>query len=404
MNILETLQRLLMDSGFVGFFMDGGWKNLIMIAVACLLLYLGIVKKFEPLLLVGIAFGCLLVNVSNFFVDGASSANALYHPELWSAFLDESSQYYHSYGHIMANGGLLDILYIGVKTGLYPSLIFLGIGAMTDFGPLLSNPKSLLLGAAAQMGVFLAFFGAVCIGFTGNQAASIGIIGGADGPTAIFLTSKLAPELLGPIAIAAYSYMALIPMIQPPLMKLLTTEKERQVKMEQNRQVSKTEKIIFPNLRNVAFRQSLQRLKNLGLNVGRIEYVPSNFKNLVLDFKYEGNIIEPNSLIQKGETVDIVLGNGNTSNDQVAIPSLVGKTLAEAKAMLLRAFLNVGEILPDNTVKTETDQSTAIIYQQEPEFEENMTMKMGGDITLYLTKDKEKIMALDSLSIEEQQP
>ena len=238
MNILETLQRLLMDSGFVGFFMDGGWKNLIMIAVACLLLYLGIVKKFEPLLLVGIAFGCLLVNVSNFFVDGASSANALYHPELWSAFLDESSQYYHSYGHIMANGGLLDILYIGVKTGLYPSLIFLGIGAMTDFGPLLSNPKSLLLGAAAQMGVFLAFFGAVCIGFTGNQAASIGIIGGADGPTAIFLTSKLAPELLGPIAIAAYSYMALIPMIQPPLMKLLTTEKERQV--------SKTEKIIFP--------------------------------------------------------------------------------------------------------------------------------------------------------------
>ena len=203
-------------------------------------------KKFEPLLLVGIAFGCLLVNVSNFFVDGASSANALYHPELWSAFLDESSQYYHSYGHIMANGGLLDILYIGVKTGLYPSLIFLGIGAMTDFGPLLSNPKSLLLGAAAQMGVFLAFFGAVCIGFTGNQAASIGIIGGADGPTAIFLTSKLAPELLGPIAIAAYSYMALIPMIQPPLMKLLTTEKERQVKMEQNRQVSKTEKIIFP--------------------------------------------------------------------------------------------------------------------------------------------------------------
>ena len=179
-------------------------------------------------------------------LDGASSANALYHPELWSAFLDESSQYYHSYGHIMANGGLLDILYIGVKTGLYPSLIFLGIGAMTDFGPLLSNPKSLLLGAAAQMGVFLAFFGAVCIGFTGNQAASIGIIGGADGPTAIFLTSKLAPELLGPIAIAAYSYMALIPMIQPPLMKLLTTKKERQVKMEQNRQVSKTEKIIFP--------------------------------------------------------------------------------------------------------------------------------------------------------------
>ncbi len=246
MNILDTLQTLLNESGFVGFFMDGGWKNLVMIAISCVLLYLGIVRKFEPLLLVGIAFGCLLVNISNFFVDGASSANALYHPELWSAFLDESSEYYHSYGHIMSNGGLLDILYIGVKTGLYPSLIFLGVGAMTDFGPLLANPKSLLLGAAAQMGVFLAFFGAVCLGFEGNEAASIGIIGGADGPTAIFLTSKLAPNLLGPIAIAAYSYMALIPMIQPPLMRLLTTEKERSVKMVQSRQVSKTEKILFP--------------------------------------------------------------------------------------------------------------------------------------------------------------
>lgn len=246
MDILETLKTLLHDSGFAGFLMDGGWKNLIMIAISCVLLYFGIVREFEPLLLVGIAFGCLLVNVSNFYIDGASSANALYHPELWDAFLDESSEYYHSYGHIMSNGGLLDILYIGVKTGLYPSLIFLGVGAMTDFGPLLANPKSLMLGAAAQMGVFLAFFGAVCMGFSGSEAASIGIIGGADGPTAIFLTGKLAPHLLGPIAIAAYSYMALIPAIQPPLMNLLTTEKERSVKMEQSRQVSKTEKIIFP--------------------------------------------------------------------------------------------------------------------------------------------------------------
>ena len=145
MNMLETLQNLLNDSGFVSFFADGGWKNLVMIAVSCLLLYLGIKKQFEPLLLVGIAFGCLLVNVSNFFVDGASSSNALYHPELWNAFLEEGGEYYHSYGHIMANGGLLDILYIGVKSGLYPSLIFLGIGAMTDFGPLLSSPKNLLL-------------------------------------------------------------------------------------------------------------------------------------------------------------------------------------------------------------------------------------------------------------------
>jgi len=243
MNIVETLEKLWNDSGFQSFFVDGGWKNLIMIAISCVLLYLGIVKKFEPLLLVGIAFGCLLVNLSYF---GPESTDALYHPELWTQFLDESSEYYHSYGHVMAHGGLLDILYIGVKAGIYPSLIFLGVGAMTDFGPLIANPKSLLLGAAAQMGVFLAFFGAVCLGFTGNQAASIGIIGGADGPTAIFLTTRLAPELLGPIAIAAYSYMALIPMIQPPLMKLLTTEKERKVKMEQNRNVTKTEKIIFP--------------------------------------------------------------------------------------------------------------------------------------------------------------
>ena len=246
MDIMETLGTLAGDSGFANFFANGGWKNLIMIAISCLLLWLGIKKKFEPLLLVGIAFGCLLVNVSNFYVDGVSSSEALYHPELWDAFLDKNSEFYHSYGHIMSNGGLLDILYIGVKTGLYPSLIFLGVGAMTDFGPLIANPKSLLLGAAAQMGVFLAFFGAVLLGFKGEEAASIGIIGGADGPTAIYLTGKLAPHLLGPIAIAAYSYMALIPMIQPPLMRLFTTEEERKVKMEQNRTVSKTEKIVFP--------------------------------------------------------------------------------------------------------------------------------------------------------------
>ncbi len=239
MDIMSTLAGLWADSGFAGFLAAGGWKNLIMIAVACVLLYLGIAKKFEPLLLVGIAFGCLLTNIP-----GAG----LYTPELWDAFLDESSQYYHSYGHILANGGLLDILYIGVKAGVYPSLIFMGVGAMTDFGPLISNPKSMLLGAAAQFGVFFAFFGAILLGFTGNQAASIGIIGGADGPTAIFLTTKLAPELLGPIAIAAYSYMALIPLIQPPIMRLLTTEKERSVKMEQLREVTKTEKIVFPIL------------------------------------------------------------------------------------------------------------------------------------------------------------
>ena len=244
MDILGTLRDLCLESGFAAFFLtDGGWKNVIMIIIAFVLLYLGIVKKFEPLLLCGIAFGCLLSNLSYFVGLGE---NALYHPELWDAFLDETGPYYHSYGHIMSNAGLLDFFYIGVKAGIYPSLIFMGVGAMTDFGPLLANPKSLLMGASAQLGVFVAFFGAVLLGFTGPEAASIGIIGGADGPTAIYLTTKLAPHLLGPIAIAAYSYMALIPLIQPPIMKLFTTDKMRKVKMEQAREVSKTEKIIFP--------------------------------------------------------------------------------------------------------------------------------------------------------------
>ena len=244
MEIMGVLQKLALESGFAAFFTtDGGWKNLVMIIIAFVLLYLGIVKKFEPLLLCGIAFGCLLSNLSYFIGMGT---NALYHPELWEAFLDTTSPYYHSYGHIMSHCGLLDFFYIGVKAGIYPSLIFMGVGAMTDFGPLLANPKSLLLGAAAQLGVFVAFFGAVLLGFTGPQAASIGIIGGADGPTAIYLTTKLAPELLGPIAIAAYSYMALIPLIQPPIMKLMTTDKMRTVKMVQSREVSKTEKIVFP--------------------------------------------------------------------------------------------------------------------------------------------------------------
>ena len=239
-DIMEVLLKLWNSSGFAKLsagFMDGGWQNLVMIIIACALLYLAIVKKFEPLLLCGIAFGCLLTNLP-----GAG----LYNQGLWDNFMNAESPFYHSYGEIMRHGGLLDIFYIGVKTSLYPCLIFMGVGAMTDFGPLLANPKSLLLGAAAQLGVFAALFGAVCLGFTGPEAASIGIIGGADGPTAIFLTSKLAPHLLGAIAVAAYSYMALIPMIQPPIMNLLSTPKQRAIKMVQTRKVSKTEKIIFP--------------------------------------------------------------------------------------------------------------------------------------------------------------
>ena len=236
MNIGEIFAKLWNESGFAQLtagFADGGWQNLVMLILACGLLYLGIVKKFEPLLLCGIAFGCLLSNLP-----GAG----LYNQELWTKFMNHEI----GYGTILQEGGLLDFFYIGVKTSIYPCLIFMGVGAMTDFGPLLSNPKSLLLGAAAQLGVFAAYLGARLLGFTDLESAAIGIIGGADGPTAIFLTSKLAPHLLGGIAVAAYSYMALIPLIQPPFMKLLTTPEQRKIKMVQSREVSKTEKIIFP--------------------------------------------------------------------------------------------------------------------------------------------------------------
>lgn len=218
------------------------WTSLAMILISLFLLYLGIKKQFEPLLLVGIVFGMLLTNLTAF----TGADNAMYHTELWTQFMDESSEFYHSYGYIMSNGGLLDFLYIGVKTCIYPCLIFIGIGAMTDFEPLIASPKSLLLGAAAQVGIFVTFIGCLALAFPAEAAASIGIIGGADGPTAIYTTSKLYPNLLGPIAVAAYSYMALVPVIQPPIMKLLTTKKERAIVMKPLRRVSKTEKIIFP--------------------------------------------------------------------------------------------------------------------------------------------------------------
>ncbi len=240
---MEQLIDFLKETGFYLLFGKIGenWPSLVMICVSLFLLWLGIKKQFEPLLLVGIAFGMLLTNLTAF-----TSSDAMYHTELWSAFMDSSSPYYHDYGNILSNGGFLDFLYIGVKTCIYPCLIFVGIGAMTDFEPLISNPKSLLLGAAAQIGIFATFIGCVYLGFPQEAAASIGIIGGADGPTAIYTTSKLYPNLLGPIAVAAYSYMALVPVIQPPIMKLLTTKKERNIIMKPLRKVSKTEKIIFP--------------------------------------------------------------------------------------------------------------------------------------------------------------
>ncbi|MDR0829887.1 MAG: sodium ion-translocating decarboxylase subunit beta [Prevotellaceae bacterium] len=206
------------------------WQVIVMLLIACILIYLAIVKGFEPLLLLPIAFGMLLTNLP-----GAN----MFHAELFA-------EGHVHWGEFTSGAGLLDYLYLGVKLGIYPCLIFVGIGAMTDFGPLIANPKSLLLGAAAQLGIFITFIGASLLGFLPNEAASIGIIGGADGPTAIFLTSKLAPHLLGPIAVAAYSYMALVPVIQPPIMKLLTTNKERCIKMGQLRTVSKRDKILFP--------------------------------------------------------------------------------------------------------------------------------------------------------------
>ena len=218
------------SSGLYSIIANIDWRSLVMIGIACVLLYMGIAKKFEPLLLVGIAFGMLLTNLP---------LGGVFHADWWN-------QTTINYGEVLRHGGVLDLLYIGVKTGLYPSLIFLGVGAMTDFGPMIANPKSMLLGAAAQFGIYVAFAFAIILGFDAAGAASIGIIGGADGPTAIWLTKSLKPELLAPIAVAAYSYMALIPLIQPPIMRLLTTKKEREVKMEQLKPVSKTQKIIFP--------------------------------------------------------------------------------------------------------------------------------------------------------------
>ncbi len=312
---MEAILNFINDTGFVLFLQDGGWKSLVMLVIACFLLYLGIGKKFEPLLMCTIAFGMLMTNLPGagmfheiLFAGGhihwdlmggdpvtaeflaemqelgvsqnvlapyveqlMAAAQSAFSPEIIESVMSEISAsangalsafevqlqalvqaeqaaayYGMEQSNVTVSTGLIDILYLGVKLGIYPCLIFMGVGAMTDFGPLIANPKSLLLGAAAQVGIFLTYAGCRLMGFTGAEASSIGIIGGADGPTAIFVTAMLAPALLGPIAVAAYSYMALVPVIQPPIMKLLTTEKERQIVMKPLREVSKKEKIIFP--------------------------------------------------------------------------------------------------------------------------------------------------------------
>ncbi len=247
-GFLDALQGIWTSSGFIG----NDPRNYVMIVIALVLLYLAIKKQFEPLLLLPIAFGMLLVNVFPGITATPSTEMQLVTDYMaahngaagnYPIMVLEGLEYYQ----IPTNGGLLYYLYQGVKLGIYPPLIFLGIGAMTDFGPLIANPKSFLLGAAAQLGIFVTFIGAMALGiFTAQEAGSIAIIGGADGPTAIYVTSILAPHLLGPIAVAAYSYMALVPIIQPPIMKALTTRKERMIVMEQLRPVSKLEKILFP--------------------------------------------------------------------------------------------------------------------------------------------------------------
>ena len=312
---MEAILNFINDTGFVLFFQGGGWKNLVMLAIACFLLYLGIGKKFEPLLMCTIAFGMLMTNLPGagmfheiFFAGGhihwdlmggspvtaeflaemqelgvsqnvlapyveqlMAAAQSAFSPEVIESVMSEISAsangalsafevqlqalvqaeqaaayYGMELSNVTVSTGLIDILYLGVKLGIYPCLIFMGVGAMTDFGPLIANPKSLLLGAAAQVGIFLTYAGCRFMGFTGAEAGSIGIIGGADGPTAIFVTAMLAPALLGPIAVSAYSYMALVPVIQPPIMKALTTKKEREIVMRPLREVSKREKILFP--------------------------------------------------------------------------------------------------------------------------------------------------------------
>ena len=319
-SLSDSLVDFFNQTGFAG----ATWGNIAMILVAFLLLYLAIKHKFEPLLLFTIAFGMLLTNLP-----GAN----MFHSELFAG------GHIH-WGNFIQDAGLLDYLYLGVKLGIYPCLIFIGVGAMTDFGPLIANPKSFMLGAAAQLGIFVTFLGAYALGFTPAQAGSIGIIGGADGPTAIFLTARLAPELLGPIAVAAYSYMALVPVIQPPIMRLLTTKKEREIKMSQLRPVSKTEKILFPIIIAVIISLLLPSaapligclmLGNLMKECGVVDRLSKTVQNELM------NIV----VIFLGITVGAAEAFINVQTLSILVLGVLAFALGTAGGLLLAKFMNL---------------------------------------------------------------
>ena len=325
LNISQSISDFWDSTGFA--LMATNWKYLVMLIVGCLLLYLAIVKQFEPLLLLPISFGMILSNLPE---AGMFNAELFAGGEIhWNIFADKA--------------GLLDYLYLGVKLGIYPCLIFVGVGAMTDFGPLIANPKSLLLGAAAQLGIFVTYLTAIAFHFLPSEAASIGIIGGADGPTAIYLTSKLAPHLLGPIAVAAYSYMALVPVIQPPIMRLLTTQKEREIEMKQLRSVSRTEKIIFPVLVTVIVSLLLPSataligslmLGNLMRECGVVDRLSKTVQNEMMNIV----IIFLGMTVGATATADNFL---NTNTLLILCMGIVAFGLGTAGGVLLAKFMNL---------------------------------------------------------------
>ncbi len=323
----ESIVKFINSSGIAQIVAHGSWASLLMICVALFLMYLAIRHKFEPMLLFTIAFGMLLTNLP-----GAE----MFHSQLFEG------GHVH-WGNFVNQAGLLDYLYLGVKLGIYPCLIFVGVGAMTDFGPLIANPKSFLLGAAAQVGIFITFIGAFALGFTPEESGSIGIIGGADGPTAIFLTSKLAPHLLGPIAVAAYSYMALVPIIQPPIMRMLTTPAERAIKMQTLRSVSKTEKILFPIVLTIVIALLLPTatplvgclmLGNLMKECGVVERLSKTVQNELMNIV----VIFLGITVGATATAEAFL---NWSTLKILAMGVIAFGLGTASGVLLAKFMNL---------------------------------------------------------------